>query len=122
MKKLIWGLFLSLMASIASFGQDFDEFDAPDPDNPTKMAGQRAYYGNDHTPKGHIHVLYVCVQFEEDGFDSDTWPSNSLPVWHDDLFYENLSEFNDNNTDLSLSNFYYQNSKFLNRTPTLQFL
>jgi hypothetical protein len=112
MKKLIWGLILSLMASIASFGQDFDEFDAPDPDNPAKMAGQRAYYGNDHTPKGHIHVLYVCVQFEEDNFASTTWPSNSLPIWHEDLFYENLSEFNDNNTDLSLSNFYYQNSKF----------
>jgi len=114
MRKLFLWLTATVFMGLTANAQEFFEYDAPVPDSVPKSDGQRSYYGNDHTPKGHLHVLYVCVQFEEDNYyeGNETWPSNSLPNWHDRLFYETMDEFTDTATDLSLSNYYYQNSKF----------
>jgi hypothetical protein len=70
-------------------------------------------YGRVHTPKGPLKVLLVFAQFEVDNVSptSETWPADQLPNYSE-ILYTSLSAFNPTNTDLSISNYYYQMSKF----------
>jgi hypothetical protein len=68
-------------------------------------------YGGIHTPKGPLKVLLVFAQFEGDQIYNGNWQKGQLPDY-DDVLYTDIDQFNPNNTDLSISNYYYQMSKY----------
>lgn len=78
-------------------------------------------FGGIFTPKGELRILLIFAGFTNDGNTISTgvnWPYNdgvrppgeSFPLNINDYFYTNSNQFNINNTDNSLSNYYYQMS------------
>jgi tetratricopeptide (TPR) repeat protein len=110
MKKLCFMLISMLIGTATLMAQFEPLMDAPAPEE-VMLIGP-SYNGKTHTPRGHLHILHVFVQFQGDEKENDDWILGQIPVWADDLYYSDLSEFSDTATDLSVSNYYYQNSKF----------
>lgn len=78
-------------------------------------------FGKTFTPQGELKVLLLFGGFENDQLAqsaSSFWPGSpgdadfetSLPNYQE-LFYTDISQFNDTNTDATISNFFYQMSK-----------
>jgi hypothetical protein len=114
MRKLCIMLISMLIGAATTMAQIQPIIDAPAPMPDDPKFGP-AYNGIQYTPRGHLHVLHVFVQFSTDNNrtlpGSDIWRLDSIPIWADQLYYSDLDEFNDTATDLSVSNYYYQNSK-----------
>lgn len=78
-------------------------------------------FGNVFTPKGELRILLIFAGFTNDGDINSTginWPYNdgvrppgkSFPNNLNDYFYTNTNQFNIQNTDNSISNYYYHMS------------
>jgi hypothetical protein len=112
-------LFMGLTVSFPAYAQEINEFDYHEPDSevqlPSLAKGEtlNAENGLVHTPQGELKVLMIYAQFVGDNLypTSDSWKVDSLPNYNE-VFYSSVNQFNTSNTDQSLSNFYYQMSKF----------
>ncbi len=94
----------------AQYYNDWDYHPPGDTISHTNEKGSFSENGLVHTPHGALKTLLVCVQFEGDSIKNKIWKNNHLPNYNG-LFYSDINAFDDNNTDHSLSNFYYQMSK-----------
>ncbi|MCK9206466.1 MAG: right-handed parallel beta-helix repeat-containing protein [Salinivirgaceae bacterium] len=116
-KKLVKG---TLLLGMLLFGkvnaQNLEVYDYHDPNDTLELPKNvdlLSEYGGVHTPQGALKVLLVFAQFEGDIHDTlnATWPTNALPNYNN-VLYTSINSFNPGNTDLSISNYYYQMSQF----------
>lgn len=119
MKSIIVNLLLVLVHNAwAQCGHAYDSMD----DLPQMMSNANTFStnGRQFTPQGVVNVLLFFGGYQDDQLDLSTgfWPGSpgdadfesSLPNYQE-LFYTELSQFNDTNTDQTVSNFFYQMSK-----------
>jgi hypothetical protein len=89
-------------------------------------------YGGPFTPRGDIRFLLIFAGFENecDGSTEGIWPDRTpmqgneigkgFPVYYDQLFYSDFSQFRPGAPDKTISNFYYQMSSNHPDNPPLR--
>lgn len=126
--------FFLLIFSLPAGAQALWDVDAHPPGDTVQVRGQ-SYYGRPHTPRGDLKMLVLTIGFDRWDYEGDSlcvfssnsevWPVHSgngndyqgLPEYFDEAYYSSPDMFSPTASDLSVSNFYYQQSRTGEQEP-----